>query len=345
MLKRLLLVLATIAGLASPAYSAGLVPLSLQTVIDNTGNPATGCKLYTYTAATTTPQTVYQDSGLSIAWPFPTECDAVARLPQMFAADGNIKLRLTTSTGVELLAIDSVLVIGPSSGGGGGGSVDATTILQTGDIKTSYRTGAHTGFVRCNGRTIGSATSGATERANSDTQALFEYFWNTDANLTVSTGRGLSAAADWAANKTIAIPDWRGRLIAFLGDMGNTATTDLTSTYYGADPTVLGQPGGAQSSAIAQTNLPSVNFNLSVSITDPGHFHASANTTAYVGSAIGNLGLGGVQAPTTIVDLAGVSTGSKTTGITASGTAASGGSGTAFANVAPSRLATCYLKL
>jgi len=60
-----------------------------------------------------------------------------------------------------------------------------------------YGTGVRSGFVRANGRTIGSATSGATERANADAQALFEYLWNTDANLAVSTGRGASSNADW----------------------------------------------------------------------------------------------------------------------------------------------------
>src|SRR5947208_1688739 len=83
--------------------------------------------------------------------------------------------------------------------GGGGGTVDPTTIFQTGQIIPMYGTGVLTGFVRANGRTIGSATSGATERANADAQSLFQNLWGADANLAVSGGRGASAAADWAA--------------------------------------------------------------------------------------------------------------------------------------------------
>ena len=106
-------------------------------------------------------------------------------------------------------------------------SVDPTTIFGTGDIKANYGTGVIDGFVRANGRTIGSSTSGANERANSDTQALFTFLWNGDPNLVVSTGRGVSAAADWSANKTITLPDWRGRALVALDDMGNTAAGRL----------------------------------------------------------------------------------------------------------------------
>ena len=98
--------------------------------------------------------------------------------------------------------------------------------------------------MRLNGRTIGSATSGATERANTDTQALFEYLWQNDSALAVSTGRGASSSADWAANKTIALPDGRGRVLAALDDMGSTAAGRLTSSYFGASGTTLGAVGG-----------------------------------------------------------------------------------------------------
>ncbi|MCK1465713.1 hypothetical protein IVB34_47370 [Bradyrhizobium sp. 2] len=108
----------------------------------------------------------------------------------MFLADGTIKVRLTDRNGVTQVVADNIQVVGPSGGGGGGGTVDPTTILATGDVKVAYGTGILSGFVRANGRTIGSATSGATERANSDVQALFVYLWAADANLSVSGGRG-----------------------------------------------------------------------------------------------------------------------------------------------------------
>jgi hypothetical protein len=260
MLKRLILSLA-FAGLISPAFAAGTLPgISMSQQLDSSGNPLSGGKLYLIQAGTTsTPQNCYQDSGLTpaLAWPNPITLDSAGRIPQLFCADGSIKIRLTNSAGVTQLVADGLLVVGPSGGGGGGSSVDPTTILATGDFKLVYNTGVLSGFVRCNGRTIGSATSGATERANADTSALFSFLWNADPNLSVSGGRGVSAAADFAANKTITLPDCRGRGIAGLDDMGNSAASRLTSTWFGSDATVLGAANGKEKSALSSlTQLP-----------------------------------------------------------------------------------------
>jgi len=258
MLKRLCLALAGLFAFVSLAQGAGTVPgFSLTPQFDLTGKIMPGCKLYIIQAGTvSTPQNAYSDSGLTLVLPNPLTCDASGRLTQWFVADGNIKLRLTTSTGTQVFVGDQLLVIGASSGGGGGSPVDPTTILTTGDIKAVYGTGNVTGFVRLNGRTIGSATSGATERANSDVQALFQYLWGIDANLAVSGGRGVSAAADWAANKTIALPDFRGRVPAGLDDMGNSAASRLTSTYFGSAATTLGVTGGGESQTLSLGQLP-----------------------------------------------------------------------------------------
>src|SRR6185295_18945732 len=84
-----------------------------------------------------------------------------------------------------------------------------------------YGIGSLNGFVRANGSTIGSAFSGAIERANADCQALFEYLWNADTSLLVSGGRGANSLADWNGNKTITLPDMRGRVLAGMDTMGN----------------------------------------------------------------------------------------------------------------------------
>jgi hypothetical protein len=199
-MRRFFAMAAALAALtASSCHAAGTISLSLSQQFDAQGKPLSGCRLYFFQAGTTTPQNGFQDTGLTIPWPNPMECDASGRIAQFFLADGAIKIRLADKFGNTILAADNLLVIGPSSGGGGGGGVDATTVLSTGDIKVKYGTGPITGFVRANGRTIGNAVSGATERANADTQALFEYLWNSDANLSVSGGRGSSATADFTA--------------------------------------------------------------------------------------------------------------------------------------------------
>ncbi len=111
-----------------------------------------------------------------------------------------------------------------------------------------------TGYLWANGQTIGSASSNATGRANVDTQALFNIYWAySNANLPIytSTGalstRGISAAADWAANKAVSIPNLMGRVVAGLDGMGGAAATNLL-TIGGSNisGTAAGAAGGAQ---------------------------------------------------------------------------------------------------
>jgi hypothetical protein len=295
-----------------------------------------GCRLNVIQAGTTSaPQNAYQDSGLTIPLPNPLICDSAGRLPAFFVADGLIKLRLTTSTGSQVFIGDNLLVVGPSSGGGGGGgTVDPTTIFQTGAFMQFYGTGPITGWVRCNGRTIGSSTSGASERANSDAQALFEYLWGADSNLAVSGGRGASANADWTANKTLTLPDCRGRALSSLDDMGNSAAGRLTASYFGTSATVLGAAGGAENVAMALANL--IQHTHNNTLTDPGHVHGGI--PAYTGVQA-NAPRGG-NAPIGFTNSS-----SATTGITINNAAAGSASPTPMRTVQPTILVTTYLKL
>lgn len=315
---------------------AGTIGLSLTQRYDKTSHePLDGGLLYFYEAGTSTPQNAYQDVDLTIPWPNPITLDSGGNVPQLFFADGYIKFRLANADGVTQISADYVLVVGPSSGGGGAPSVDATTIFDTGDLKARYGTGTLSGWVRANGRTIGSASSGGTERANSDCQELFEYLWTTDVNLSVSTGRGASANADWVANKNIALPDWRGRAIAALDDMGNSAAGRLSASYFGTAATVLGAAGGSESHTLTTAQLAShTHVNT---LNDPGHVH-----TIDVGSSGG----GDTQVTQGAPGIGATVTGpvnSNTTGITI--TNASAGSGSAHNNTQPTMLATIYVKL
>ncbi len=332
MLKRFLLLAGLLSLVSAPVMAAGTIPgISMTQQLDSQGRPLNGGKLYLIQAGTTsTPQNCYQDSGLTIAWPNPITLDSAGRVPQLFCADGSIKIRLTNSAGVQQLVADGLLVVGPSGGGGGGSSVDPTTIAATGDMKVAYGTSVLSGWVRANGRTIGSATSGATERANADCQALFQYLWGADANLAVSGGRGASAAADWAANKTIALPDWRGRALAGLDDMGNSAAGRLTATYFGTAATVLGATGGAESSSLVTANLPPYT---------PSGTIAGNTTLPYLASNAQTGSNNNVYAPsgtsgTIATSFVGTFTGSP-----------QGGTSTAFKSVSPMMLTTIYLKL
>jgi microcystin-dependent protein len=348
MLKRFSLALAGLFLLATSAFGAGTLPgFSLSQQMGKDGKPLAGCTLKFYQAGTVaTPQTAYQDSGLTIPVVGGSQmtCDTYGRIGQFFLADGSIKILLTDSNGVTQVTADGLLVIGASSGGGGGSPVDPTTILATGDLKVSYGTGVLSGFVRANGRTIGSSTSGGTERANADTQALFLYLWGADANLAVSGGRGASAAADWAANKTITLPDWRGRALAGLDDMGNSAAGRLTATYFGVAATVLGAAGGTESRTLTVAQLPTgiTSRNATQSISVGSNTYNIPVSTGGIAQDLVNSG-STRQMPYTGGTWSGISgllTLSNDITVTSNNT-----SGSAHATASPMMLATIYLKL
>jgi hypothetical protein len=127
-------------------------------------------------------------------------------------------------------------------------------ILPTGTKAGFTGRNAPAGWVLGSGRTIGNAASGATERANADCKALFfqlhdEY---TDAELPMQTSsgasslRGVSAQADWDANKRLTLPDYRDRGSVGRGDMGGAPANRITIAKSGADTTKLGATGGLE---------------------------------------------------------------------------------------------------
>lgn len=140
---------------------------------------------------------------------------------------------------------------------------------MTGTVIATILTAAPTGWLMFNGDTVGSATSGAT-RASADHKnlflALWESFTNTDAP--VSGGRGASAAADWAANKTITLPDLRGRSI-----IGTGTGSGLTARTHGAKV-------GAETHSLAAGEMPAhQHFSFNNSATSVGSPSLTAGTT------------------------------------------------------------------
>jgi len=264
---------------------SGTINIALTQQNDIDGLPLSGGRLFFFAAGTSTPQSAFQDIGLTIAFPNPMTLDASGRIPMFYLADGNIKIRLEDKNGLVQVAEDNLLVIGPSSGSGGGGTtVDPTTLSATGDIKPRFApSGATlTGWVRCNGRTIGSATSGATELQSATTEALFKYLWTTPLAMFDSGGVAATkttAAADWTANCQMAVPDMRGRCIFGEDDMGNTAAGRLTAAGFGADGKVLGNSGGAEQRTLAAANLPAHTHSGTTGNESASHTHGFSGTT------------------------------------------------------------------
>lgn len=97
---------------------------------------------------------------------------------------------------------------------------------STGDVKLTTKTAADASWVLMNDGTIGNAASGGTTRANADTEALFTHLWTVaaDKECPVSGGRGASAAADFAANKTLKLVEAVGRALAIYGAASQAAS-------------------------------------------------------------------------------------------------------------------------
>lgn len=320
---------------------AGTLPhLPLSTQFDkDSGRPLKGGRLIFYVAnAPSSPLLAYKDAGLSLPWGDRITLDSAGRVPMFYLPDGNVGVRLTSSRGVTQFEESNLLVIGPSSGEGGGETgVDVTTVFKTGDIIVLDQVGPRTGWVRDNGRTIGSAASGATERANTDCEPLFLFLWSYygDALCPVVGGRGASAAADWAADKQITLPDKRGRIPAGLDDMGNVAANRFIGVPITAGSTTTpGSLGGEATHTLTTAEIPSHSHGVN----DPGHNHRfSQDGFTYGGGAVP-----GINAIRSDLAGAGITTlETKTTGISIQN---SGGGG-AHNNMPPFFLSTWYRKL
>lgn len=107
-----------------------------------------------------------------------------------------------------------------------------------------------------NGNTVGNASSNATAVAGATAQALFTQIWTAFPNavrpMVDSSGspvsRGVSAAADWAANRALPVRDMRDVVLAGTATMGGTTNRGLLTGAYtgGVDGSVYGGTGGEQ---------------------------------------------------------------------------------------------------
>lgn len=142
----------------------------------------------------------------------------------------------------------------------------ATQAPSTGSFLDSAATSIP-GYLLCDGSsTIGDGSSGAT---NTGPQylGLFQVLWNNFGNAVcpVSSGRGASAAADFAAHKKLTLPDLRGRARFGKDNMGGVAAGRIT-TAVTMDGSTLGTSGGSQSVTLVQSDLPNVSQSFSGTI-------------------------------------------------------------------------------
>jgi hypothetical protein len=86
---------------------ASIAPTPKLQFIDANGNPLVGGKLYTYAAGTTTPLATYTDSTGNVANTNPVILDTLGEA-SVWMGSASYKLKLTTSTDVEVWTVDNV---------------------------------------------------------------------------------------------------------------------------------------------------------------------------------------------------------------------------------------------
>lgn len=261
------------------------VPFSGLQQLDSYENVIPNAKLYIYVGGTTTPITAYTTPALDVEHPWPVVANGAGRYPLMFIDDApeTMRLKMTTAGGTLFYEEDSSPVIGPSRWAPAiTPDIDPLRLLPTGAELALGVANSLPGFVRANGRTIGNAASGATERANDDTLALYNLYW-ADSSYTVTGGRGANAAADWAANKTLVLPSMRGRVHVGVDTMGNSAANVVPSA------TAPNMTGGAETHTLALTETPA-HAHGGVTGAGGGHLHTYTrpNNQGLLGQAGGN---------------------------------------------------------
>lgn len=161
---------------------------------------------------------------------------------------------------------------------GGAGWVQAPGQIPIGTPVQSLYTTVPTGYVSANGLTIGDASSNGTNRANSDTQLLFSVVWNGCPNaqcpIFTSTGavstRGVSAAADYAAHKALAVQNMNGTgLIGADSQNGSTSTNLAGVPVTSGSTTAPGSIVGENLHTLTATQIPSItSTNSGITLTN-----------------------------------------------------------------------------
>ncbi len=311
-------------------------PVPIPVFNPSTGERAGGAKAYFYVGGTTTPLSVFTTDDGAAPHTWPVVADANGVFPPIFIPYGAYGYRVTSATGTIISPTVSMIQnpAPPDSGGGGGIVVTQDQIIQTGFPLWVPMTGVLPGFVRMNGNTIGNAGSGATERANADAGPLFTWYWNNLDNTIapVSGGRGATAAADFAANKTITLLKAQNKAFFGLDAMGGAAGGGFANVAFAqGDKDTPGSTGGATRRQLSTGNLPtftpSGSVSGSVSTTDP--------TTTN--------GTGSIAAPQQNSFWTGTGNSGKPISATFTGNPVGGNQ--AFDTVSPFLLGTVYQKL
>lgn len=143
----------------------------------------------------------------------------------------------------------------------------ASAIMPSGGVIPYAGILAPSGWLLCDGGTIGDVGSGA-DSESADYETLFDL---------IKTLYGNTGTKVFANGDTVLLPDLRGRVVAGKDDMGGTAANHLTGLSGGVIGSTLGGTGGSQSHLLtaAQSGLPSHSHTVSMQQTN-GNFAAGS---------------------------------------------------------------------
>ena len=263
-------------------------------------------------------------AGKALAWSSSSPYSLVNGPDTLDIANAGANATAATAKAAEAAASAAAALVSANDAAASAASILAFT---TGDAKLTLKATADSGWIMADDGSIGNGASGASNRANADTEDLFTLLWDnvSDTYAPVSSGRGASAADDFAANKTITLTRTLGRSLGVAG-----AGASLTSR-------ALGEYLGAETHALTEAELAS--HTHTATVTDGGHSHTQTYLTS--GAGTGNSVSGGafVAGQTNATN----TTASATTGITVANS--STGSGTAHNIMQPTSFWNVMIKL
>ena len=180
------------------------------------------------------------------------------------------------------------------------------------------------GWLLCKGETVAKSNTAASYYGD-EYEDIFIVLWENFAQAVVSPSKGATAAADWAADKTITLPDMQGNTLAGANAVTGSIFNAPTGTFVGEENVTL-----------TTDQIPQLTFTAN----DPQHDHI----TDVIGRKVANSTVADWYAPELNVTSGDITTTSTSrnspTGITINPL----GGGQAHNNVPPSLLINFCIK-
>src|ERR1700678_3673731 len=301
---------ATCFAITPAVPQATLLPNAVQQFFNANGMPLNGGSVYFYIPSTTTPKTVWADSGQTMPYSQPVLLDAAGEPSSAAGIYGSGTYRQQVFDSNNNLIWDAVTASTGTGGGGGGTAGDGMPLgfimpFAGNALPSGYDWAAGQAYNRTTFALLMTAltiTESATCTNNNATitglsstyqmgvgqpiESLAFPPGTTVASIvsasSITVSNAVTAASGpctvtvfpWGngnGSTTFNLPNYSGYVLAGADNLDNTAANVLTSTTRTGGWDFLGAAGGSQVYTLTQSNLPAI--TPSITITDPGHTH------------------------------------------------------------------------